>query len=437
MRLVTLIAGLLASILAAFAAWWIYATPPAHHVIAEAYAVGPVPAAITAVNTADDYIAGNASRAPSALPGHDEVILQERLGRAFVTAMDGWIWRVDLKSGQAERFVQTPMSPAGARLVPGDDDRMLFCATRLDDNRYPESVQPGIYELTFSTRSISPVALRVPLSPPIAAPRPGNQGSVFTPQDLPPLVVKDLDDKNSRQIAFCNDIDVSRDGKRIYMSEPFDYAGASSGTGSLGEAITLARNGRLWQFDREQGTVRLVAQNYNFIDGVLLEYASATDELEQSVLVTETTKYRIDRLHLRGPLAGSDQVLWENLPGLPDGLDRDAQGRVWVAFIKERTKVSTWIHAHPWIKPLLLRLPRSLLPITKPTAVLALSPDASQALFYTHHDGSVVHDIAVVVPGWDRLYLPTFDRLNTGLVSMPYPPRLQPGGAPVDARRTP
>ena len=268
------------------------------------------------------------------------------------------------------------------------------------------------------------MALRVPLPPPITAPRPGNQGSVYTPQELPPVAAKALDANNSRQIAFCNDIDVSRDGKRIYMSEPFDYPGAASGTGALGEAITLARNGRLWQFDREQGTVRLVAQNYNFIDGVLLEYGGSADGEEQSVLVTETTKYRIDRLHLRGALAGTDQVLWDNLPGLPDGLDRDAQGRVWVGFIKERTKVSSWIHAHPWIKPLLLRLPRSLLPITKPTAVLALSPDASQALFYTHHDGSLVHDISVVVPGKDRLYLPTFDRENTGLVSMPYPPEL-------------
>lgn len=424
----------MALLVAVFVGWWIYATPPAHHVIAPAHEVGPVPGAITAVKSADDFIARHLKRTPSALPGHDEVILQEHLGRAFVTAMDGWIWRVDLASGAAERFVQAPMSPAGARLVPGDDDRMLFCATRLDDNRYPDNVQPGIYELTFSTKAIRPVALRVPLSPPITPPRPGNEGSVFTSQDLPPASVASLTDKNSRQIAFCNDIDVSRDGQRIYMSEPFDYAGAASGTGAMAEAVTLARNGRLWQFDRALNTVRLVAQNYNFIDGVLLEYASDSVTQESSILVTETTKYRINRFHLTGPLAGQDKILWDNLPGLPDGLDRDAQGRVWVGFIKERTKVASWIHAHPWIKPLLLRLPRSLLPVTKPTAILALSPDASQALFYTYHDGHLVHDIAVVVPGKDRLYLPTFDRGNTGLVSIAYPEAMTSGQAPKSAK---
>jgi sugar lactone lactonase YvrE len=426
---------LMALLASALIGWWNYAAPPAHHVVAPAHQVGPVPTAITAVKSADDFIAAHLKRAPSALPGHDEVILQEHLGRAFVTAMDGWIWRIDLATGAAERFVQAPMSPAGARLVPGDDEHMLFCATRLDDNRYPDTVQPGIYELTFSTKAIRPVALRVPLSPPITSPKPGNEGSVFTEQELPPASIASLNERNSRQIAFCNDIDVSRDGQRIYMSEPFDYAGASSGTGSMAEAVTLARNGRLWQFDRTQNTVRLVAQNYNFIDGVLLEYASDTDPQETSILVTETTKYRINRLHLRGPLAGTDKILWDNLPGLPDGLDRDAQGRVWVGFIKERTPVASWIHAHPWIKPLLLRLPRSLLPITKPTAIMALSPDASQALFYTQHDGRLVHDIAVVVPGKNRLYLPTFDRTNTGLVSIPYPDVLASGAAlkPVKA----
>ncbi len=423
MRAIIIIPAMLA---AAFAGWWNITAPPAYHVIAPPYAVGPVPGAVTAVATADDYIKTHLTRAPSALPGHDDIILQEHLGRAFVTAMDQWIWRVDLATGKAEHFVRAPMSPAGARLIPGDDDRMLFCATRLDDRLYPDTVTPGVYELHFSTKEIRPIALRVPLPPPIAAPKPGNEGSVFTPQDLPPMSMKDLNENNSRPIAFCNDIDISPDGKRVYMTESFDTPGAASGTGAYAEAVTLAHNGRLWQFEIDQGAVRLVAQNYNFLDGVLLDQSHATDGQEDSILVTETTKYRIDRLYLRGPRAGQDQVLWQYLPGLPDGLDRDPKGRIWVGFIKERTPITTWIHANPWIKPLLLRLPRSWLPITKPTAIMALSPDASQALFYTHHDGSRVHDISVVVPGKDRIYLPTFDRENTGLVSIPYPPAMQP-----------
>ena len=36
-------------------------------------------------------------------------------------------------------------------------------------------------------------------------------------------------------------------------------------------------------------------------------------------------------------------------------------------------------------------------------------------------DGSVAREISVVVPGRDRLYLPTFGPGSRGLVSIPYP----------------
>lgn len=417
----------LAVFLSVFAAWWIYSAPPAYLIPAPPHQFGPVPEALLAVKTSDDHIAQHAHRAANGLPAHDEIVLQEHLGRAFVTGMDRWIWQVDLASGKAEHVAPTTMYPAGARLMPGTDDTLLFCNTRLDHEVYADTAQVGLYELTLSTKTIRPLALRVPLPPPMTPPIPGNQGNVYTADKAPPLAFKDMNDSNSRPIAFCNDIDISRDGKRVYMSEPFDYPGASAGAGAVPEAILLAKNGRLWQFDLEQGTARLVAQNYNFIDGILIDQEVDATGKEISVLVTETPKSRLSRFYVSGPKAGQDQLLWDNLPGLPDGIDRDPEGRVWVGLIKDRTKAATWIHANPWIKPFLLRLPRSLLPITKPTSIIAFSPDASQALFYTHHNGSTVGDISVVVPGKDTLYLPSFERSSEGLISMPYPPQLKSG----------
>lgn len=48
---------LMALLASALIGWWNYAAPPAHHVVAPAHQVGPVPAAITAVKSADDFIA--------------------------------------------------------------------------------------------------------------------------------------------------------------------------------------------------------------------------------------------------------------------------------------------------------------------------------------------------------------------------------------------
>lgn len=405
-----------------FIGWWMASAPPSTIVPAEPYRVPDVPEAVRAAD-AGDWLATSLTRTGDALPGHDEVLLQEHLGRAFVSARDGWIWQVDLPSGAAKPWLKAPMSPTGARAIPGTDDRFLLCAARLDDERYPPEVNPGVYEVTISTRSVRPLALRVPILPersPSTVARPeGNAGVVHAPSPLADLAFASMTESNSRRIEFCNDLDVSADGERVYFSEPFPHPGAASGTGAVSEAISLARNGRLWRVDLARGAVGLVAEDYCFLDGVLLE--PPVDGREPSVLITETAKFRIVRLHLGGPKAGRDEVLWAGLPGLPDGLDRDAEGRVFVALIKERSPVATWAHAHPWLKPLLLRLPRSLLPVPTATGFLVLSPDASRVLFYTQHDGSKARDLSVIVPGRDGLYLSTFDPASRGLLRTPSP----------------
>ena len=47
-------------------------------------------------------------------------------------------------------------------------------------------------------------------------------------------------------LAFCNDLEISADGNRIYFSEPFAYEGASMGGGTVPEAISFHGNGRIW-----------------------------------------------------------------------------------------------------------------------------------------------------------------------------------------------
>ena len=59
------------------------------------------------------------------------------------------------------------------------------------------------------------------------------------------LPIAGMNAGNARSVEMCNDLDVSADGKRLYFTEPFAYANASSGTGTFSEAVTLARNGRI------------------------------------------------------------------------------------------------------------------------------------------------------------------------------------------------
>jgi len=381
----------------------------------------PYHPSILALKSEGDPIKENVSISGSTLPAQDEILLQEDLGRAFVATIDGWIWKVDLTNNHAEPFVKTPLLPGGMVFHPKNNDIIFMCLSRGKQHVDNLVDIPGIYELTISTKQFRKIGTRVPLVDKTKEPS-VNQIGIFYPHGKETKIpISGLNDTNSRNVEKADDLAISKDGERIYFTEPYDHPNSILGVSSQSkhEVLTLGRNGHLWKYDLKDNTASLIAYQYTYLDGILLEYIQG--EKESSILLNELSKSRLIRLHLTGDKEGKDENVIEGLPGFPDGMDRDPSGRIWIAIPVERSKLITWLHKHPFWKRIALYIPESLQPVSKKTGILTLSPDGSKPLYYSIHNGSLFSYIIVVVPGKEKLYLAVYQDGFKGFVTMPYP----------------
>ncbi len=378
--------------------------------IGAAYTLGEVPSGIVAVAARQDPFLNGLSTEMTDLPGHDDLIFDAPNGTGYASGMDGWIWKLDLSAGKASQWVRPPVNPAGMQYANRNKDKILVCASRLGAESYAENSRVGLYEVDIATRDVKPLVLDLPKTE--------QEGfeKVYTGSGRRSYLLKDLNESNSRPFSLCNDLAVSADGNRIYITEPFERGDAAMGSGAVPEAIGLYPHGKLWLYDRSTESVTLVLSGFTFVDGILLEESPTTGD--ESVIFSETTKFRIMRAFLSGKNEGTSEILFENLPGLADGLERDENGRIWIGIIKQRSGLVNFIHKNPWTKPFLLSLPRKLLPISKKTGILVLDSRAERPLYYAMHDGSRINDISVAVPFGEKVYFPSFDKTSRGLYSL-------------------
>jgi sugar lactone lactonase YvrE len=390
--------ALLAVLLAAIAVWWTAAAPRPEIGVPQSLTIDRRTGdAIAAVDRSGAF-AGALTHFPSTVPSFDDATVVEGGGAALVTATDGRIWRVDLASHAAEPFADPPLMAYGIDTAAGDPNHVYFCASRSYADARPDE-RVGLYRLALDTREIVPIVLDVPATNLL---------------DEHPVVYADADPRapearsgatgRTRPLIVCDNLDVSADGRRIYFSEPFDYAGASVGD-ALDEAIALAPNGRLWRHDLDTGATRLIAEGYHFVNGVLVDLHPGAAR-EDSVLVTQTSLFRLTRFHVAGPNAGRAEIVLDGLTGLDDGMDRDAEGRIWLSMFTHRSALLTWVHEHAWVKPLFMRVPaRLLMALPQRTGVVVVTPDGRTPLYAAMYRGDALASIASSIPTPGGIYL--------------------------------
>jgi len=121
------------------------------------------------------------------------------------------------------------------------------------------------------------------------------------------------------------------------------------------ELFELQDTGRLLGYDLETGETTVELTGLGFANGV----APGPDG--ESLLVNETSRYRIRRYWVAGDRAGEDEVFIDNLPGYPDNVDVAGGGGYWVAVPSLRDESLEALQGRPWVKRQLGKLPESAL----------------------------------------------------------------------------
>jgi sugar lactone lactonase YvrE len=172
-------------------------------------------------------------------------------------------------------------------------------------------------------------------------------------------------------LTFSSNVVESSDGT-IFFTESTSRFSYEYYKGAVAEGTAT---GSLFRRDPD-GTVSVLASGLHFANGVTL----TADE--SAVVFAETTGCRLSKYWLTGSRAGSITELAIELPGYPDNISTGRDGRIWVAMVSDRNRLSEWLSPRaPILRTLLWQLPYRWLPNPNPIVwVIALDPDDGQVV---------------------------------------------------------
>lgn len=187
-------------------------------------------------------------------------------------------------------------------------------------------------------------------------------------------------------IRYADAVVVAPDGVIYFTDASTRFAPAVWGStleASVLDILEQSATGRVLAYDPATKETRVVAHGFSFANGIALSSDGHT------LFVNETGRYRVWKVDGRvrdldvQSGAPEAKILLDNIPGYPDNIMRGQDGRIWVGLFKPRNPAADSLAESPFIRKILLRLPRSFLPL-----------GASYGhVFAIDEDGNVVEDL--------------------------------------------
>lgn len=161
------------------------------------------------------------------------------------------------------------------------------------------------------------------------------------------------DSVNGRKYKVPDDLGIAADGK-IYFSDISSKWTLDDADFAIMEDNAL---GELICYDPATKTSSVV------LDGMHLSNGVAMGPDDEYLLVNQTLGFCVTRLWLKGPKAGQSEPFVENLPGGPDNITFNGKDTYWVALAFPRFPRLETLAPKPFLKKLMLRLPKFLAPV--------------------------------------------------------------------------
>jgi sugar lactone lactonase YvrE len=205
--------------------------------------------------------------------------------------------------------------------------------------------------------------------------------------------------QGGRPFRFTDDLDLLPDGTVVFTD-----ASSERGVDAFRmEVLEHRPNGRLLRYHPATGETTLVADRLYFPNGV----AAAPDG--ESVVVCETSSYRLLRVFVTGARAGEREVFLDRLPGFCDNVTWSAASRrYWVAIGSPRDATLDALSPRPFLRKVVARLPGFVQPDPKPFGMaIAVSPGGEVLDVLMDPDGRF-GPFASVIEHDGALYLGTY-----------------------------
>ncbi|MET0278319.1 MAG: SMP-30/gluconolactonase/LRE family protein [Pseudorhodoplanes sp.] len=218
-------------------------------------------------------------------------------------------------------------------------------------------------------------------------------------------------------IRYADGVVVAQNGTIYFTDASTRFAPSQWGgtyPASVLDILEQSASGRVLAHDPATGQTRIVARGLSFPNGIALSSDS------RSLFVNETGRYRLWKidasardLDVQGGWTQA-RILLDNLPGYPDNLMRGRDGRIWVGLFKPRNPAADSLAEKPFLRKILLRLPRFLLPLGESYGhVFAIDEDGKVTISLQDPSGRYPEATGATETA-DRLYIHSLNARGIG-----------------------